>query len=150
MKLGAILDAHWPGAKQLFFRLAAKIALAFLTEFPTPQAAAQLNQAELAAFCRRHADRGGRHPAELLKRLRSAPQAPVGLDPTALSQLVGAQTQLLATLLATIAELNQAIGDRLGKHPKARLLARLPRVGQPEPRPTARRTGPDPGPCQPR
>ena len=39
-QLGALLDAHWPGAKQLFFRLASKIALAFLAEFPTPQAAA--------------------------------------------------------------------------------------------------------------
>jgi Transposase IS116/IS110/IS902 family len=130
MKLGALLDAHWPGAKQLFFRLASKITLAFLAEFPTPQAAAQLDQAELAAFCRRHADRGGRHPAELLERLRSAPQPPVGLDPTVLAQVVGAQVQLLATLLATIADLDQAIGNRLSKHPKARLLARLPRVGQ--------------------
>jgi transposase len=130
MKLGALLDAHWPGAKQPFFRLASKVTLAFLAEFPTPQAAAQLDQAELAAFCRRHAYRGGRHPAELLERLRSAPRPPVGLDPTVLAQVVGAQVQLLATLLATIAELDQAIGNRLGKHPKVGLLARLPRVGQ--------------------
>jgi transposase len=129
-QLGALLDAHWPGAKQLFFRLASKITLAFLAEFPTPQAAAQLDQAELAAFCRRHAYRGGRHPAELLERLRSAPKPPVGLDPRVLAQLVGAQVQLLATLLATIADLDQAIGNRLGKHPKVGLLARLPRVGQ--------------------
>jgi transposase len=129
-QLGALLDAHWPGAKQLFFRLASKITLAFLAEFPTPQAAAQLDQAELAAFCRRHAYRGGRHPAELLERLRSAPRPPVGLDPTVLAQVVGAQVQLLANLLATIAELDQAIGNRLGKHPKVGLLARLPRVGQ--------------------
>jgi hypothetical protein len=47
-----------------------------------------------------------------------------------LAQVVGAQTQLLATLLATIAELDQAIGNRLGNHPKVGLLARLPRVGQ--------------------
>jgi transposase len=72
-QLGALLDAHWPGAKQLFFRLASKITLAFLSEYPTPQAAAQLDQDALAGFCRRHAYRGGRHPAELLKRLRSAP-----------------------------------------------------------------------------
>src|SRR5215217_7429210 len=129
-QLGALLDAHWPGAKQLFFRLASKITLAFLAEFPTPQAAAQLDQAELAAFCRRHAYRGGRHPAELLQRLRSAPRPPVGLDPTVLAQVVGAQVQLLTTLLATIAELDQAIGNRLSKHPKVDLLARLPRVGQ--------------------
>lgn len=129
-QLGALLDAHWPGAKQLFFRLASKITLAFLAEFPTPQAAAQLDQAELAAFCRRHAYRGGRHPAELLQRLRSAPSPPVGLDPSVLAQVVGAQVQLLATLLATIAELDQAVGNRLGTHPKVGLLARLPRVGQ--------------------
>lgn len=102
-QLGALLDAHWPGAKQLFFRLASKIALAFLSEYPSPQAAARLDQAELAAFCRRHAYRGGRHPAELLQRLRSAPTPPVGLDPGVLSQVVGAQVQLLGTLLATLA-----------------------------------------------
>jgi transposase len=129
-QLGALLDAHWPGAKQLFFRLASKITLAFLAEFPTPQAAAQLDQTKLAAFCRRHAYRGGRHPAELLERLRSAPQPPVGLDPTVLAQVVGAQVQLLANLLATIADLDKAIGNRLATHPKAHLLARLPRVGQ--------------------
>jgi transposase len=38
--------------------------------------------------------------------------------------------QLLTTLLASIAELDQAIGNRLGTHSRARLLARLPRVGQ--------------------
>jgi transposase len=129
-QLGALLDIHWPGAKQLFFRLASKITLAFLTEFPTPQAAVQLDAAALAAFCRRHAYRGGRHPAELLKRLRSAPRPPVGLDPAVLSQVVGAQVDLLTTLLATIADLDEAITTRLAKHPKAHLLARLPRVGQ--------------------
>src|SRR4029453_5913891 len=117
-QLGALLDAPWPCTPQLFFRLASKITLAFLAEFPTPQAAAQLDQAELAAFCRRHAYRGGRPPAHLLGGPRSAPRPPVGLDPTVLAQVVGAQVQLLATLLATIAELDQAIGNRLATHPK--------------------------------
>jgi transposase len=129
-QLGALLDAHWPGAKRVFFRLASKITLAFLTEFPTPQAAAQVDQAALAAFCRRHAYRGGRRPAQLLERLRSAPRPPAGLAPGVLSQVIGAQVQLLVTLLATIAELDRAITTRLSKHPKAHLLARLPRVGQ--------------------
>jgi hypothetical protein len=43
-QLGALLDAHWPGAKQLFFRLASKIALAFLAEFPSPQATAHIHE----------------------------------------------------------------------------------------------------------
>ena len=46
-----------------------------------------------------------------------------------LARLVDAQTQLLATLLATIADLDRAITTRLATHPQAHLLARLPRVG---------------------
>jgi Transposase len=65
-QLGALLEAHWPGAKQAFSRLASEIALAFLEAYPTPQAAARLGEARLAAFCRRHSYRGGRSPAELL------------------------------------------------------------------------------------
>jgi hypothetical protein len=70
-QLGALLDDHWPGAKQIFSpRLASEIALAFLETYPTPQATARLGEARLAAFCRRHSYRGGRSPAELLARLR--------------------------------------------------------------------------------
>jgi hypothetical protein len=75
-QLGALLDAHWPGAKQVFSRLASDIALAFLEAYPTPQAPARLGAARLAACCRRHAYRGGRSPAELLARLRAAPTPP--------------------------------------------------------------------------
>jgi hypothetical protein len=34
-QLGAVLEAHWPGPKAVFFRLASPIALAFLTDDPT-------------------------------------------------------------------------------------------------------------------
>ena len=50
MKLGALLEAHWPGPKAVFFRLASPIALAFLTDYPTPQAAARLGQARRASL----------------------------------------------------------------------------------------------------
>ena len=59
---------------------------------------------------------------ELLGRLRSAPAAPVGLAPEVLAELVSAQVRLLRTLLATIAELDRALG--------AGLLAPLPRIGE--------------------
>ena len=49
--------------------------LAFLTDYPTPTSAAHLGEARMAAFCRRHAYRGGKSPAELLSRLRAAPVA---------------------------------------------------------------------------
>jgi transposase len=129
-QLGALLDAHWPGAKQIFSRLGSQIALAFLDAYPTPESAARLGQARLAGFCRRHSYRGGRSPAELLGRLRSAPAAPVGLAPEVLAELVGAQVRLLRILLATIAELDRALGAGLLGHAKAGLLAPLPRIGQ--------------------
>ncbi len=129
-QLGALLDAHWPGAKQVFSRLGSEIALAFLEAYPTPQAAARLGEARLAAFCRRHSYRGGRSPAELLTRLRAAPTPPLGLAPETLAELVRAQVRLLRTLLGTIADLDHALGAGLLGHAKAGLLASMPRIGE--------------------
>jgi len=128
-QLGALLDAYWPGPKAMFCKLASDIALAFLTDYPTPQAAARLGQARLAAFCRRHAYRGGKPPAELLARLRAAPIPSSGLAPAVLAQLIGAQVQLLRSLQATIGELEAAIKQRVAQHPRAKLLRALPGVG---------------------
>ena len=125
-QLGALLDASWPGPKAMFCKLASDIALAFLTDYPTPQAAARLGQARLAAFCRRHAYRGGKPPAELLARLRAAPIPSSGLAPAVLAQLIGAQVQLLRSLQATIGELETAITQRVAQHPRAKLLRGLP------------------------
>jgi transposase len=129
-QLGALLEAHWPGAKRVFSRLGSEIALAFLDAYPTPQAAARLGEARLAAFCRRHSYRGGRSPAELLVRLRSAPTPPLGLAPETLAELVRAQVRLLRTLLGTIADLDRALGAGLLGHAKAGLLASMPRIGE--------------------
>jgi transposase len=83
----------------------------------------------MASFCRRHSYRGGKPPAVLLARLRSAPTAPVGIPPATLAILIGAQVQLLRTLLVTIAELESRIATRVVCHPRAKLLASLPGVG---------------------
>jgi transposase len=128
-QLGALLDAHWPGPKAMFCKLASDTALAFLADCPTPQSAARLGQARLAAFCRRHAYRGGKPPAELLARLRAAPVPSTGLAPAVLAQLVTAQVQLLRSLQATIGELEAAIKRRVAEHPRAELLRALPGVG---------------------
>lgn len=128
-QLGALLDAHWPGPKALFYRLASDIALAFLTDYPTPQAAARLGEARMQAFLRRHSYRGGKTAAHLLTRLRAAPTAPAGLPPAVLTSLIGAQVQLLRTLHATITELEHQIAQRVTDHPRAILLAALPGIG---------------------
>jgi hypothetical protein len=73
-----------------------------LAEYPTPQPAAHLGEARMASFCRRHSYRGGKPPAALLARLRSAPTAPVGIPTATLVLLIESQVQLLHTLLATM------------------------------------------------
>jgi transposase len=129
-QLRALLERHWPGAAEVFARVDSEIALAFLGDYPTPQAAARLGEARMAMFCRRHSYCGRRDPAELLRRLQAAPATASGLDPQVLAEAVGAQVRLLRALLGTIADLDRAIGAALLAHAKAHLLAPLPRIGE--------------------
>ena len=72
-QLAALLDAHWPGAKGLFYDVESKISLDFLTRYPTAAAADGLGEKKIAAFCGKHGYSGRRTPPELLARLRNAP-----------------------------------------------------------------------------
>ena len=129
-QLGALLGRHWPGAATIFARLDSEIALAFLDDYPTPPAAARLGEARIKMFCRRHSYCGRRTPAELLERLRSAPEPTGALSPETLAELVRAQVRLLRSLLGTIADLDRALGAGLLDHAKAQLLAPMPRIGE--------------------
>jgi hypothetical protein len=129
-QLGALLDAHWPGAKAIFARLDSPIALAFLERYPTPQAAERLGEGRLATFCRRHSSSGHRTPTELLARLRAAPGCRQRLGPKVLAACVAAQVQLLRVLLASIADLDRTLLAALAAHPKTAVLAAMPRIGQ--------------------
>lgn len=129
-QLTALLDQHWPGATAIFARLDSEIALDFLERYPTPESAARLGQARLAAFLRRSSYCGRRSPAELLGRLRAAPRPVSVLDSEVVTELVRAQARLLRTLLATIADLDRALGAGLLGHDKAAALAPLPRIGE--------------------
>lgn len=128
-QLEALLDAHWPGATRIFADLASDIALDFLERYPTPEAAGRLGEARLAAFLKRHSYCGRRSSAQLLERLRSAPTAPCRLDPEVLAELVRQQVRLLRCLLQTTKEFEHSLAAQLIEHPKAKLLAGLPRIG---------------------
>jgi len=128
-QLAALLAQHWPGAAAIFARLDSEIALDFLERYPTPQSTTRLGEARLAAFLRRHSYCGRRSPAELLVRLREAPQPAHVLDAEIVGELVHAQARLVRTLLATIADLDRAIAASLEQHSRAQLLKPLPRVG---------------------
>jgi transposase len=129
-QMRALLERHWPGAAAVFAHLDSDIALAFLDDYPTPASAARLGAARLAMFCRRHSYSGRRSPEQLLGRLRSAPEPTAKLRPETLSELVRAQVRHLRALVGTIADLDRAIGAALLEHPKAALLAPMPRIGE--------------------
>lgn len=129
-QLAALLARHWPGAGTIFARLDSDVALAFLDDYPTPEAAARLGEARMKMFCRRHSYCGRRSPAALIERLRSAPEPVHALSPEILTELVRAQTRPLRALLSTIADLDRALGAALLEHTKAQLLAPMPRIGE--------------------
>jgi transposase len=129
-QLAALLEQHWPGARAIFARLDSPIALDFLERYPTPESAARLGEARLAAFLRRHSYCGRRPAGELLARLRAAPRPVALLDPEIVGELVRAQARLLRTLLATLADLDRALAAAVAQHEKAQALAPLPRIGE--------------------
>jgi transposase len=127
-QLWAILAEHWPGAAMVFQKLTSQITLAFLSDYPTPQAAALLGEGRMAQFCRRHSYRGGKSPAELVRRLRAAPASANPIAPTILEAIVRGSTAQIQLLNAEVARLEGALADALAAHPKTRLLRTLPRV----------------------
>lgn len=129
-QLRALLERHWPGATCVFARLDSDIALAFLTDYPTPTAAARLAEARMAAFCRRHHYSGRRPASELVARLRAAPAATGVLADHVLRAVVAARVAQLRCLLDAIDQLDQHINTALSTHSKTHVMADLPRVGR--------------------
>lgn len=127
-QLWAVLAEHWPGAAALFQKLTSQITLAFLTDYPTPQAAAHLGEGRMSQFCRRHAYRGGKGPAELVGRLRAAPTAANPTAPEILAAIVAGSVAQIRVLNTEIAQLERSIEAALTNHPKAALLEDLPRA----------------------
>jgi transposase len=127
-QLWAILAEHWPGAGVVFQKLISPVALAFLSDYPTPLSAALLGEGRMRQFCRRHAYRGGKTPAELLDRLRAAPISANPIAPAVLAAIVRGSVAQIRVLNAEVARLEQDLAAGLRAHPKARLLETLPRV----------------------
>ena len=73
-QLEACLDAFWPGAKVVFADICSDIALTFLGRYPTPPSARALGEKRMQAFLAKHRYTGRRTAAELLERLRAAPE----------------------------------------------------------------------------
>jgi transposase len=130
-QLRSLLESFWPGATAIFAEIDSPIALAFCDRYPTPAAAEKLTPKRLSQFLGRHAYCGRRPTAELLERLRSAPQGLAGeLEAEAKGEAVRALVAVLTPIVAQIGLLNGSIDAALAQHPDGPIIASFPRSGR--------------------
>jgi transposase len=117
-QLRAQLQAFWPGAERIFADVDSPIGLAFLERYPSPADTRGLGEKRLEGFLARHRYCGRRTPAELLERLRSAPNAIVGeLEGDARRSAVIGLVAVLAPIVEQISQLTSQIAGATRAHP---------------------------------
>jgi hypothetical protein len=128
-QLRAILDAYHPAPAQLFSSIDRDITLAFIADYPTPQAAARIGEQRMAAFCRRQSYRGRVDPAILAQRLKDNLLA--GADGTVAGKSHSAQVfaELLGLLNRQLTDYDDALERVLAKHADAHIFPQLSRRG---------------------
>jgi transposase len=128
-QLRAVLEAYHPAPLHLFSSLDRDIALAFLRDYPTPQKAACLGEARMAAFCARHGYSGRTTPAELLARLR--PHLLAGTAGTTAGKAFAAQRlgERLALLNSQLRDYDRHLCQLLDAHPDAAIFRSFPGLG---------------------
>lgn len=125
-QLRAELERFWPGATVIFAEIDSPIGLAFLERYPSPHDAHALGEKRLAAFLARHSYSGHRKPAELLAKLKSAPEGRAGEHETeARRQIVLALVTALRPLVTKIAELTAEIAHHVRSHPDGQIFLSL-------------------------
>lgn len=125
-QLRAQLEAFWPGATRIFRDVDSPIALAFLERYPSPGDARTLGEKRLAAFLARNSYCGRKNAAELLARLRSAPQARAAdAEAEARRQVVLALVAVLRPLVEQIRLLTCEIRGLLTHHPDGAIFRSL-------------------------
>lgn len=125
-ELRAQLDAFWPGAARVFFDVDSQVALSFLERYPSPADARGLGVKRLEGFLARHRYSGRRPAAELLDRLRSAPEGRAGaLESEARRGAVLGLVAALKPIVAQIAELTSQIAGAVRAHPDSQVFLPL-------------------------
>lgn len=125
-QLSAQLEAFWAGAARLFGAVDSKISLAFLRRYPSPADARGLGEGRMGAFLAREGYSGSKGAAELVGRLRGAPQGSAGeLEVGARRAVVLGLLSALEPVVEQIAELTRQIKDALAEHPDREIFAPL-------------------------
>lgn len=124
-QLRAQLEAFWPGAL-IFAEIDSAIGLAFIARYPSPAEAKGLGAGRMAAFLARNSYSGRSDPAELVARMRSAPQGTAGsAECEARRAVVLGLLGALAPIVEEIAKLTAQIRERLAAHPDAAIFRPL-------------------------
>jgi transposase len=117
-QLRAELERFWPGPVGLFADLDSPISLAFLARYPSPTDAKGLGEKRLAGFLKSHGYSSRKTPAQLVKRLRSAPAGRAGdLETRTRRSIVLRLTRTLQMMVEQIRELESEIAEALDAHP---------------------------------
>jgi transposase len=117
-QLRAQLQASWPGGERIFADVDSPIALAFLQRYPSPEDARRLGHKRLEGFLARHRYCGRKAPAELLARLRNAPQAALGeLEAEARRDAILGLVTALGSIVQQISQLTSQIAGATRSHP---------------------------------
>ncbi len=125
-QLRAELERFWPGAIRIFNRLESPIALAFLQKYPSPLDAGSLGEKRLGAFLARQGYSGRKTPAQLLAKLRSAPEGRAGqAELQTRRAVVLALIATLTPLVAQIKTLDRQIATAVREHPDGEIFLSL-------------------------
>jgi len=124
-QLRAQLQAFWPGAL-IFAEVDSPISLAFLARYPGPADAKGLGAGRMAAFLGRNSYSGRTDPAELVARIKAAPEGTAGeAECQARRTVVLGLLAALGPIVEEIAELTAQIRDALAAHPDAAIFRAL-------------------------
>ena len=125
-QLRAELARFWPGPLGLFTDLYSRISLAFLERYPSPTDARGLGEARLQGFLTREHYTGRQKPAQLLAKLRRAPEARIGeLELSTRRQLVLSLVATIKTLNEQIKQLERQIATAIREHPDGAIFLSL-------------------------
>jgi len=128
-QLRAHLLCAFPGMVGLFSRLDSAVSLAFLARFDCQDRAGWLSEKRLAAWLDSAGYSGRTSPAELSRRLRSAPRGATGQHGAASAQVTRALAAVLASLNTQIKALETQIAAQLAAHADGHVFTSLPRSG---------------------
>jgi len=128
-QLRAHLLCAFPGMVGLFSRLDSAVSLAFLARFDCQDRADWLSEKRLAAWLDSAGYSGRTSPAELSRRLRSAPRGATGQHGAASAQVTRALAAVLASLNTQIKALETQIAAQLAAHADGHVFTSLPRSG---------------------